>query len=205
MPFDFKKEYKEFYLPKAQPQIVTVPSANYIAIRGHGDPNEEDGAYKTAIGILYAVAYTLKMSYKTDYKINGFFEYVVPPLEGFWHYPETADKSAFCWISVIRLPDFVTEKDFKWAVETAAKKKKLDCSSAEFLTIDEGLCVQIMHIGSYDDEPKSIILMDEFIVQNGFADDFTPTRLHHEIYLSDPRKTVPEKMKTVLRHPIKKL
>lgn len=208
MAFDFKKEYKEFYMPKNKPEIVTVPRANYIAVRGKGDPNEPDGAYKKAIGILYAVAYTLKMSYKTEHKIEGFFEYVVPPLEGFWWQDNAdgidyTDKSAFNWISVIRLPDFVTEKDFDWAVETAGEKKKLDCSSAEFLSIDEGLCVQIMHIGAFDDEPKTVALMDEYIAKSGYVNDITESRLHHEIYLSDARKTAPEKLKTVIRHPIK--
>ena len=210
MAFDFKKEYKEFYLPKSKPEIINVPKANYIAVRGKGDPNEEGGSYQQALGVLYAVAYTLKMSYKTDYKIAGFFEYVVPPLEGFWWQDGVvdvnySDKSTFNWISVIRLPVFITEKDFKWAVETASKKKKLDCSSAEFLTIDEGLCVQIMHIGSYDDEPASVKLMDDYIKENGYENDINQTRLHHEIYLSDPRKTEPEKLKTVIRHPIKKV
>lgn len=209
MPFDFKKEYKELYQPKSKPQIVEVPPMNYIAVRGTGDPNEDDGAYQQAISVLYAVAYTLKMSYKTDYKIAGFFEYVVPPLEGFWWQDDVdgvnyADKSGFHWISVIRLPDFVTKSDFDWAVETAAKKKKLDCSSARFLTIEEGLCVQMMHVGSYDDEPASVALMDDYLTENGYANDLTAERLHHEIYLSDPRKTAPEKRKTVLRHPIKK-
>ena len=210
MAFDFKKEYKEFYMPKKQPEIVEVPKANYIAVRGTGDPNEEGGAYKQAIGVLYAVAYTLKMSYKTDYKIAGFFEYVVPPLEGFWWQEGVdginyADKAAFKWISVIRLPDFITREDFDWAVETASKKKKLDCSSAEFLTIEEGLCVQIMHIGSFDSEPESAALMDKYLVENGYANDFSESRLHHEIYLSDVRKSAPEKWKTVIRHPIKKI
>ena len=210
MSFDFKKEYKEFYLPKSKPEIITVPKANYIAVRGKGDPNEEGGFYQQAVGVLYAVAYTLKMSYKTDYKIEGFFEYVVPPLEGFWWQDgidgvNYSDKSAFNWISVIRLPDFITEKDFKWAVETATKKKKLDCSSAEFLTVDEGLCVQIMHIGSYDDEPASVKLMDDYIKELGYENDINQVRLHHEIYLSDPRKTESAKWKTVIRHPIKKV
>ena len=208
MAFDFKKEYKEFYMPKNKPEIVTVPRADYIAVRGKGDPNEPDGAYKKAIGILYAVAYTLKMSYKTEHKIEGFFEYVVPPLEGFWWQDNAdgidyTDKSAFNWISVVRLPEFVTEKGLRWAVETAGKKKKLDCSSAEFLSIDEGLCVQIMHIGAFDDEPKTVALMDEYIAKNGYVNDITESRLHHEIYLSDARKTAPEKLKTVIRHPIK--
>ena len=209
MAFDFKKEYKEFYMPKNKPEIVTVPKANYIAVRGKGNPNEIDGAYQQAISILYAVAYTLKMSYKTEHKIEGFFEYVVPPLEGFWWQDNVdgidyADKAAFNWISVIRLPEFITKKDFEWAVETASEKKKLDCSSAEFLTVDEGLCVQIMHIGAFDDKPQTVALMDEYIAQNGYENDITESRLHHEIYLSDARKVAPEKWKTVIRHPIKR-
>ncbi len=208
MAFDFKKEYKAFYLPANEPEIVDVPRANYIAIRGKGDPNEEGGAYQQAIGVLYAVAYTLKMSYKTPHQIKGFFEYVVPPLEGFWWQDgvkgvDYANKSSFCWISVIRLPDFVTREDFDWAVKTASEKKKLDCSSAEYLTVDEGLCVQIMHIGSYDNEPASIARMDAWLEQNGYANDLSASRLHHEIYLSDARKTAPEKLKTVIRHPIR--
>jgi len=210
MAFDFKKEYKEFYLPKNKPEIVNVPKANYIAVRGKGDPNEKGGAYKQAISVLYAVAYTLRMSYKTDYKIEGFFEYVVPPLEGFWWQEnikgvDYTDKASFNWISLIRLPDFVTKKDFEWAVEMVTKKKKIDCSGAEFITIDEGLCVQIMHIGPFDDEPATVALMDEYLVENGYVNDFTDERLHHEIYLSDARKVDPEKWKTVIRHPIKKL
>ena len=209
MPFDFKKEYKEFYLPKNKPQIVNVPKANYIAIRGQGNPNEEGGAYQRAISVLYAVAYTLKMSYKTDYKIDGFFEYVVPPLEGFWWQDgicgvDYSNKATFNWISVIRLPDFITKKDFDWAVKTASEKKKVDCSKAEFLTVEEGLCVQIMHISSFDDEPATVTLMDKYLEENGYEKDFSDTRLHHEIYLSDPRKSTPDKQKTVIRHPIKK-
>ena len=208
MAFDFKKEYKEFYLPPAKPVVVTVPKANYIAVRGKGDPNEEGGAYQQAIGILYAVAYTLKMSYKTDHRIEGFYDYVVPPLEGFWWQEgidgvDYSDKSSFCWISVIRLPDFITQADFDWAVQTASKKKKMDCSSAEFLAVDEGLCVQIMHIGPYDDEPASVALMDRFLDENGYENDLSASRLHHEIYLSDARKVAPENRKTVIRHPIK--
>lgn len=209
MAFDFKKEYREFYLPKNKPEIVTVPPANYIAVCGTGDPNEAGGAYQQAIAVLYAVAYTLKMSYKTDYRIAGFFEYVVPPLEGFWRQAgregiDYSDKSAFCWISVIRLPDFITEKDFAWAVETASKKKKLDCSAAEFLTIDEGLCVQIMHHGPFDSEPETVTLMNTFLAENGYVNDFSDSRQHHEIYLSDARKVQPEKWKTVIRHPIRR-
>lgn len=208
MAFDFKKEYREFYLPKNKPALVLVPRANYIAVRGAGDPNEEDGAYQQAISVLYSVAYTLKMSHKTDHRIEGFFEYVVPPLEGFWWQEgaeklDLADKSAFHWISVIRLPDFVTKEDFAWAVETAARKKQLDCSGAEFLTLEEGLCVQMMHLGPFDREAESVAAMDAFLASNGYETDFSNTRLHHEIYLSDARKVPPEKWKTVLRHPVR--
>lgn len=209
MAFDFKKEYKEFYLPKNKPEIVTVPPANYIAVRGQGDPNEEGGAYKQAVGILYAVAYTLKMSYKGSYRMEGFFEYVVPPLEGFWWQEGIAgvdyqNKDKFHWISVIRLPDFVKKEDVEWAKGEAAGKKKLDCSAAEFLTIDEGLCVQIMHLGPFDEEPATVAIMDKYLAGNGYENDMTDTRLHHEIYLSDARKVEPSKWKTVIRHPVKK-
>ena len=209
MAFDFKKEYKELYRPKNRPEIVDVPNANYIAVSGQGDPNEAEGAYKQAISVLYAVAYTLKMSYKTDYKIEGFFQYVVPPLEGFWWQYNVvgvnyADKSSFNWISVIRLPDFVSRKDFDWAVETATKKKKLDCSSAQFMTIAEGLCVQMMHLGPFANEPATVAVMDEYLKQHGYVNDLNADRLHHEIYLSDARKVAPEKWKTVIRHPVKK-
>ena len=209
MAFDFKKEYREFYLPKNKPGIVTIPSANYIAVRGTGDPNEEGGAYKQVIGILYAVAYTLKMSYKTDYQIEGFYQYVVPPLEGFWWQDGVSGvdytrKEDFNWISVIRLPDFVTKADFDWAVEEATKKKKQDYSKVEFLTYDEGVCVQCMHIGSYDDEPATVALMHDYMEEQGYVLDINEQRLHHEIYLSDARKVAPEKLKTVIRHPIRK-
>lgn len=209
MAFDFKKEYKEFYMPKNKPQIVEVPSMNYIAVRGQGDPNKENGEYQRAIGVLYAVAYTLKMSYKTDHKIQGFFEYVVPPLEGFWWQDKTVgvdytDKDNFQWLSVIRLPDFVTEQDFAWAVATASEKKKLDCSTAQFVTIEEGLCVQIMHHGSFDLEPETIAIMEDYLQAHGYENDFNGCRKHHEIYMSDARKVAPEKWRTVIRHPIRK-
>ncbi|NLL79637.1 MAG: transcriptional regulator [Clostridiales bacterium] len=208
MAFDFKKEYKEYYMPKNKPEIVNIPKANYIAVRGKGNPNEEGGAYQQAVDVLYAVAYTLKMSYKTDYKIEGFFEYVVPPLEGFWWQNHAAgvdysNKDSFHWISVIRLPDFVTKADFDWAVKTASKKKKMDCSSAEFFTVEEGLCVQIMHIGPFDDEPATVAVMNAYLAENNYENDLSDRRLHHEIYMSDVRKTAPEKWKTVIRHPIK--
>ena len=209
MAFDFKKEYKEFYMPKNKPEIVTVPKMNYIAVRGSGDPNEEDGDYKKAIGLLYAIAFTIKMSKKGDHKIEGYFDYVVPPLEGFWWQDgvagiDYAHKESFNWISVIRLPDFVTEEDFRWAVNEAAEKKKQDFSKVEFLTVEEGLCVQCMHIGPYDDEPATVLKMHEYMEQQGCALEITDKRLHHEIYLCDARKVAPEKRKTVIRHPIKK-
>jgi len=209
MAFDFKKEYKEFYLPKNEPEIVTLPKANYIAVRGVGDPNEEGGAYKAAVGVLYAVAYTIKMSKMGDHRIEGYFDYVVPPLEGFWWQDgidgvDYTNKALFRWISVIRLPDFVTKADFDWAVAEATRKKKLDCSKAELLTLAEGLCVQIMHIGAFDDEPATVALMDEFLAKNGYENDFSDTRLHHEIYLSDARKVAKEKWRTIVRHPVRK-
>ena len=210
MPFDFKKEYKEFYLPPRKPTAVGIPAMNFAAVRGKGDPNDPEGDYRRALDVLYSVAYTLKMSYMGARTIEGFFQYVVPPLEGFWFNMDDrgvdlSKKEKFEWLSAIRLPDFIRLEDFDWAVETASEKKKLDCSSARFVTIDEGLCVQIMHIGSYDQEPETVNLMDDFIAAEGYVNDFTPTRLHHEIYLSDPRKTAPEKWKTVIRHPIKKV
>ena len=207
MAFDFKKEYREFYLPKNKPQIVTVPKANYIAVRGKGDPNEVGGTYKHAISVLYAVAYTIKMSKMGDHRMEGYFDFVVPPLEGFWWQEDIqgvdyTNKSAFHWISVIRMPEFVTEEEFSWAVTEASRKKSLDCSSAELLTIEEGLFVQIMHHGPYDDEPATVALMDDYLAEKGYENDFSDTRLHHEIYLSDARKVAPEKWKTVIRHPI---
>lgn len=210
MAFDLKKEFKEYYQPKNKPEIVNIPSINYLAVRGSGDPNDDTGDYKKALESLYAVAYTLRMSYKTDYKINGFYEYIVPPLEGFWWQDGTdgvnyADKTSFNWISVIRLPDFISGKDIEWAVRTATKKKKTDCSQVKFLTVNEGLCVQIMHIGPYDNEPVTVKLMDDYLAQNGYENDLNSERMHHEIYLSDPRKCLPEKMKTVIRHPVKRL
>ena len=209
MAFDFKKEYKEFYLPDKKPSVVLVPKMNYLAVRGQGDPNQKDGEYKQAIGLLYGIAFTIKMSKKGGHQIDGYFDYVVPPLEGFWWQPGVtginyAHKEDFRWISVIRLPDFVTKADFNWAVDEATKKKKTDFSKVEYITYDEGLCVQCMHIGSYDDEPKTVALMHEYMKRQGYALDITDQRLHHEIYLSDARKVAPEKLKTVIRHPIRR-
>lgn len=210
MAFDFKKEYREFYLPPSRPELVTVPRWNYLAVRGEGDPNQADGYYQRAIGVLYAVAYTLKMSHKTDHRIEGFYDYVVPPLEGFWYQEGTMGvdygrKGDFRWISVIRLPDFITREDLAWAVETASQKKKLDCSAAEFLTVEEGLCVQMLHLGPFDDEPASVARMDAYLAEQGYVNDWESGRLHHEIYLSDARRVPPEKWKTVIRHPVRKL
>ena len=209
MTFDFKKVDKKVYMPKKKPEILTVPPMKYIAVRGQGDPNQPQGSYQQAVGILYAVAYTLKMSYKGSRHIKGFYEYVVPPLEGFWWQPgiagvNYAEKQDFHWISVIRVPEFIKLEDFKWAVQEAEKKKKVDCSKAEFLKMDEGLCVQIMHIGPYDDEPVSVAKMDEYIEALGYENEINETRMHHEIYLSDPRKCDPAKQKTVIRHPIRR-
>lgn len=209
MAFDYKKEYKEIYMPKKKPDIIEIPAMNYLAVRGKGNPNDENGEYKKSIELLYGVAYTIKMSYKTDYKINGFFEYVVPPLEAFWWQGKNGSmdysrKDELNFISVIRLPDFVTKSDFEWAVKTATEKKKQDFSKVEFMIYNEGLCVQCMHIGSYDDEPVTVNLMHEYAGKNGCIPDITDTRLHHEIYLSDPRKCDINKLKTVIRHPVKK-
>ena len=208
MAFDFKKEYKEFYLPKAKPQIITVPKMNYIAVRGEGDPNAENSAYKQSIGILYGIAFTIKMSRRSGHQIEGYFDYVVPPLEGFWEQDgitgiDYSRKDLFRFISVIRLPDFVTKEDFAWAKAEAERKKNADFSKVEYLTVEEGLCVQCMHIGPYDDEPATIALMDQYLEANGYENDFSE-RMHHEIYLSDARRTDPAKLKTVIRHPIRK-
>lgn len=210
MAFDYKKEYKEFYMPPKKPTLVTLPSVNYIAVRGKGDPNIEDGEYKASIGILYAIAFTIKMSKLGEHKIEGYFDYVVPPLEGFWRNGgsdqlDLTRKEDLEFISVIRLPDFVSREEFDWAVDEAERKKKKDFSKAEFITVEEGLCVQCMHIGPYDDEPASVNRMHEFAREQGFVPDMTDERLHHEIYLSDPRRTAPERLKTVIRIPIKKL
>ena len=209
MAFDYKKEYKEFYMPKNKPSIVEIPKMNYIAVRGKGNPNDEEGDYKKTIGLLYGIAFTIKMSYKGTHKIDGYFEYVVPPLEGFWWQDgrvgiDYNQKEELNFISIIRLPDFVTKKDFDWAIEGATKKKKQDFSKVEFLTYDEGMCVQCMHVGSYDNEPATVELMHKYMEENGYVLDITDKNFHHEIYLSDPRKCDENKLKTVIRHPIKK-
>lgn len=208
MAFDFKRKYKKLYAPAGKPELVAVPPMHYAAVRGEGDPNTEEGAYQQAIRVLYAVSYTLKNSWKNDYQIDGFFDYVVPPLEGFWRQAGTdgADysrKEDFLWISAIRLPDFVTEVDFAWAVEEASQKKKLDCSAAEFWAVEEGLCVQMLHTGSFESEPATVAAMDAYLREAGYENDLSESRLHHEIYLSDARRTPPERWRTIIRHPIR--
>ena len=209
MAFDYKKEYREFYMPKRTPEIVEIPEMNFAAVRGSGDPNEADGEYKAAIGLLYAVAFTIKMSKKGDHRIDGYFDYVVPPLEGFWWLKgicgvDYGQKALFQWISMIRLPDFVTEKDFLWAVAEAERKKKQDFSKVQFLTVKEGLCVQCLHIGPFDEEPATVALMDRYLQENDYKNDFSENRRHHEIYLSDARRVAPERWRTVIRHPVKR-
>lgn len=209
MAFDYKKEYKEYYAPSKKPTIVQVPEMKFVAVRGKGNPNDKAGEYPKAMELLYGVSYTLKMSYKGKHKINGFFEYVVPPLEGFWWQNQVDgfnynEKEAAHWISIIRLPDFITEEDFNWAIEEATNKKKKDFSKVEFIKYDEGLCVQCMHMGSFDNEPETVAMMNAYIEEQGYENDITDVRYHHEIYLSDPRKTATDKCKTIIRHPIKK-
>lgn len=209
MAFDYKKEFKEFYQPKGKPEILEIPSMNFVAVRGKGNPNDEDGEYKKAIEMLYALSYTLKMSYKGDYKIENYFQYVVPPLEGFWWQEnikgvDLSNKDKFQWISLIRLPDFITKEDFNWGIEEGTKKKKIDLSKLEFISITEGLVVQMLHIGPYDTEVETVKIMEDYMIENGYEYDFNDSRHHHEIYLSDPRRTAPEKIKTIIRHPIRK-
>ena len=209
MAFDFKKEYRDLYMPKSEPAVITAPPMKFILVRGHGDPNEEGGEYKKALETLYALAYTIKMSKKGERHIEGYFDFVVPPLEGFWSQKgggviDYARKEDFFWISALRVPDFVENEDFLWAVGEVKRKKKADAGKAEFMTYEEGLCVQCMHTGPYDDEPGTVSRMNDFILREGYVTDISNERLHHEIYLSDPRRTPPEKLKTVIRHPIRR-
>ena len=209
MAFDYKKEYKEFYLPSKAPGIVTVPAMNFLAVQGQGDPNEENGSYKQALGLLYAVAFTIKMSKLGKHQLDGYFDYVVPPLEGLWWQNgiqgvDYTRKQDFQWISLIRLPEFVTKGAFDWAIQEATKKKQQDFSPVKFFSWEEGLCVQCMHLGPYDDEPATVAAMTKYAKAQGYASDFGPNRFHHEIYLSDVRRCKPERLKTVIRHPIRK-
>jgi len=209
MAFDYKKEYKEFYMPVNKPTIIKIPKMNFLAVSGRGNPNEENGEYKNSISLLYAIAFTIKMSYKGNHKIDGYFDYVVPPLEGFWWQGNSkgefdyTNKSSMEFISLIRLPDFITKDDFDWSIEEATKKKKQDFSKVQFFTYEEGICVQCMHIGSYDDEPKTVQLMHDYMLEHGYELDISDTRFHHEIYISDPRRCDVSKLKTIIRHPIR--
>lgn len=208
--FDYKKEYKEFYLPPKTPGIITIPEINYLSVQGKGDPNEPEGEYKAAVGMLYAIAFTIKMSGRAGHKMDGYFSYVVPPLEGLWKMAgnvpiDYAHKENFEWRAMIRLPEFVTKEEFDWAVSEATEKKQMDFSKVTYFTYQEGLCVQCMHIGSYDDEPATIQKMKAFFEEQGYAEDLSEKRLHHEIYLSDPRRTAKERLRTVIRQPIREV
>lgn len=207
---DYKKEYKDLYAPKTAPAEILVPPIKFIAVNGAGDPNEEGGAYKNTVGLLYTLSYTIKMSRMGGNAPEGYFDYVVPPLEGLWwmadgsHGVDYSRKSDFCWVSMIRQPDFVTPEVFQWACGEARRKKDVDPSAARLETLDEGLCVQCMHIGSYDEEPATVAKIESYIRENGLVNDIGDVRRHHEIYLSDPRKADPAKLKTVLRVPVRK-
>lgn len=208
--FDYKKEYKEFYLPPKTPGIITIPEINYLSVQGKGDPNEPEGEYKAAVGMLYAIAFTIKMSGRAGHKMDGYFSYVVPPLEGLWKMAgnvpiDYAHKENFEWRAMIRLPEFVTKEEFDWAVSEATDKKQMDFSKVAYFTYQEELCVQCMHIGSYDDEPATIQKMKAFLEEQGYAEDLSEKRLHHEIYLSDPRRTAKERLRTVIRQPIREV
>jgi hypothetical protein len=209
MPFDYKKVYKEFYLPPKTPGIITVPTMHFLAVRGQDDPNEEGGTYNQALKMLYAVAFTIKMSRQNKHKLEGYFDYVVPPLEGLWwqegiHGVDNTRKADFRWISLIRLPEFVTRDIFDWAIRETTEKKQQDFSPVEFFSWEEGLCVQCMHIGPYDNEPSTVTAMETYARAQGYEADFGAERFHHEIYLSDARRCKPERLKTVIRQPIKR-
>lgn len=212
---DYKKEFKDLYMPKKKPTLIEVPAMNFIMIDGKGDPNEENGEYSKAVELLYALCYTIKMSKKGQNKIEGYFEYVVPPLEGLWWCDEGKieflDKSKFHWTSMIRQPEFVTDEVFKWSCSEVLKKKpQLDISKARFRVLKEGLCVQMMHIGPFDNETETVNEIEDYIEKSNLrnaiseVNDDGRIRRHHEIYLSDPRKIDKQKIKTVLRIPVER-
>ena len=207
--FDFKKAYKDLYLPKETPELITVPVMRYIAVDGAGDPNEPEGAYSKALALLYALCYTIKMSKMGTFAVDGYYDYVVPPLEGFWQMDDGAPgvdytrKSGFTWTSLIRQLEFVTPGVFAWACDEVRRKKGLDPTPARLIDIDEGLCVQCLHVGPFDDEPATVAKMERYMAENGLVPDFSNARRHHEIYLGDPRKCAPDKQRSVLRHPVK--
>ncbi len=209
MAFDYKKAYKEFYLPPRQPQLIAIPPLQFLAVKGKGDPNTENGTYKQSIDLLYGMAYTIKMSRLTGKTPPGYFDFVVPPLEGLW-WQEDAKKISyihkenFQWISMIRLPEFVTEETFRWAQQEAAAKKGRDFSPVLFFTWEEGVCVQCMHIGPFDTESSTLLAMENYAKAQGYEQDLGMSRYHHEIYLSDVRRCKAENWKTVIRLPVKK-
>ena len=201
--FDYKKEYKDLYMPKRSPSIVKVPLMNYIAVCGKGSPDAEGGEYKDSVRLLYVIAFTIKMSKKYDHQIAGYFDYVIPPQESLWmRENDYSRQEDFHFISMIRLPYFVTKEDIDWAREAVARKKRSDFSKVEFFTYNEGLCVQCMHLVSYENKQETIHSMHDFMTAQGYKLDITDTRFHHEIYLSNPGRVAAEKRKTVIRHPI---
>ncbi len=205
---DYKKQFKQLYQPKLVPSVVDVPQMKFIAIDGKGNPNDENGEYQSAVQTLYALSYAIKTMPKSGNTPSDYLEYVVPPLEGLWWLTDSDEfdygsKSKFCWTSMIRQPEFVTEEVFRTSCEITAKKKQhLELGGARLVTVTEGLCVQCMHIGSFDDEPATLEKIKAFITEHGLQRDLSDTRRHHEIYLSDPRKVDAQKMKTVLRYPV---
>lgn len=229
MAFDFKKEYKDLYLPKAKPTLIDVPAMSFLAVAGAGNPNDENGSYAEAVALLYGISFTVKMAKMGSWQPEGYFDYVVPPLEGLWFGEGTfdgrriVDKDAFQWVSLIRQPDFVTPDVFTWATgEVSKKKPNLDTTRIKLVRFAEGTCAQVMHHGPYDDEPATVEALGAFIHKQGSVEDITEPasaealmnaldaqggipslRLHHEIYLGDPRRTRPENLKTVIRHPVR--
>lgn len=210
MTYDFKKEFKEQYPKKTNPNILEIPNQIYISVKGKGNPNDKDGAYAKAVQNLYAIAYTIKMSKNGTTQLPGYFDFVVPPLEGFWWQTDLkgvdySRKDDFEWISLLRMPEFVDETVLEWAKKTVIDKKELDTNNVTLLHYDEGMVVQCLHIGSYDNEPETVAKMNSYLKDEGYEIDLSEIRHHHEIYMSDPRKTSIEKLKTIIRHPIKKI
>jgi hypothetical protein len=207
---EYVKAYPELYAPGTEPSITDVPEMNFLMVDGSGDPNELEGAFTKAVELLYGIAYTIKMSPKSGNAPEGYFEYAMPPLEGFWGFGDgagdllAADKRLFQWTAMIRQPEFVTPEFFGWAAREVERKKKLDAGRARLAKFTEGLCVQCMHIGPYTEEPATVERMHAYAAAQGLLSDLSNERKHHEIYLGDPRRAAPEKMRTVLRHPVRR-